>query len=96
MIVHSTYGDFEINAKGQPLDHDAINAALYEPYDGVRINRFDLDEYKKTYGKLDTEYDILDLGYWHIVLKLVNGDMVPRNEYVGPDKGFRERVQGGI
>lgn len=63
LTVHSSYGDLSIDANtGEVLtlvpDGDPENLG--------EIACFDLDEWRKFYGRedLDEEFDILDLGYW--------------------------------
>jgi hypothetical protein len=84
-IVHSSHGDFVIDENGivtkfkaeeSASQSDAEAEADYHNY-----VRFDLPEYKKHYGELDTEYDILDLGFWK-----------KDGSYEPPEKDFRDRV----
>ena len=77
-IVHSSHGEFEIDENGIVIKFDANPEADADYHNYVR---FDLPEYKKHYGELDTEYDILDLGFWQ-----------KDGSYEAPEKDFRERV----
>ena len=63
--VHSTYGDYDISEDGMVVSGPAY-------YNHRRLVRFDLSEYKKHYGNVDTEYDIIDVGFWH-----ADGSYVP-------------------
>lgn len=81
-IVRSSNGDIEIDDNGEILD---------DPEDSAGgIIRFDLDEYKRTYGELDPsgEYDILDLGYWY-------NQSGKELKYEGPDLTFRSEFRKG-
>lgn len=78
-IIHSTHGDFHVNDIGLPLNFHELWEAL-----SVQIIKFDFDEYKRTYEKLDSEFDILDLGYWY---KASDGTL----EYEAPEPDFRKR-----
>jgi len=80
MTVHSTNGDITITEEGIPV-------SLYETWQmmQVKILCFDLWEYKRVYGKLEDEYDVLDLGYWWTTS---DGTL----EYEKPDPNFREDV----
>ena len=77
-IVHSSHGDFVIDENGivTKFKAEAEAEADYRNY-----VRFDLPEYKRHYGELDTEYDILDLGFWK-----------KDGSYEPPEKDFRDRV----
>jgi hypothetical protein len=77
-IVHSSHGEFEIDENGIVIKFDANPEAEADYHNYVR---FDLPEYKKHYGELDTEYDILDLGFWK-----------KDGSYETPEKDFRDRV----
>ena len=77
-IVHSSHGDFVIDENGIVIKFKAEAEAEADYHNYVR---FDLPEYKKHYGELDTEYDILDLGFWK-----------KDGSYEPPEKDFRDRV----
>ena len=63
--VQSSHGTFTIDDEGRPIhvriDTDDLDSANVL----TSITRFDLDEYRLAYGRLDEEYDVLDLGYWY-------------------------------
>lgn len=44
-----------------------LNGVILENYDSgdVQIHKFDVAEYGTKYGQIDSEIDILDIGYWH-------------------------------
>ena len=82
MLVYSSHGTIEIDDDGKPVTIAAgAQGARIKIGSGIAflftIERFDLEEYRKTYSEemkhdptLDdpashTEFDILDLGYWH-------------------------------
>lgn len=73
--------EIEINSEGLVLNDNF--ASIW----GHQIIKFDLEEYKHHYNESDieSEYDILDLGYWYI-----NGDS--NLDYEPADKGFRVHV----
>ena len=77
-IVHSSHGDFVIDENGIVTKFKAGGWVQPDYHNYVR---FDLPEYKKHYGELDTEYDILDLGFWK-----------KDGSYEPPEKDFRDRV----
>jgi len=81
-VVHSTHGDFEIEEHGFPLNFHELWEAL-----DVKIAKFDLDEYRQHYGKLDEGFDILDLGYWY---SASDGTL----EYEKPERDFLKEVAG--
>ena len=67
-IVHSSNGELTINYDtGKVIncqsDDDHLNL----------ISRFDLNEYIRTHNQLDSNYDILDLGYWYGFYDLKQG-----------------------
>lgn len=53
----------------------------------LQIRRFDLDEHVRTYGKVDREFDILDLGYWWMWRDFEN---IPVRKYEPPAYDWRE------
>jgi hypothetical protein len=65
MLVQSSHGRLRIDDEGRPvhlwIDTDDLASANVL----ASIRRFDLDEFRRTYGRLDDEFDVLDLGYWH-------------------------------
>lgn len=70
-IVHSPQGDIII--------HPATGFVK----DGSdSIKQFNLHEYRGHYGKTDSEYDILDLGYWKF-----------SGEYEKPNDEFRNKAK---
>jgi len=75
-VVHSAYGDIKIDKDGVPFDIK-FNDTNYKGCYIEDIKKFDLDEYKNHYGSNDSEYDILDIGYW------------AKHGYIKPDKQFR-------
>jgi len=42
-----------------------IDENFTEPESFIGLERFDVAEFIQTYGKLDDEIDILDIGYWY-------------------------------
>lgn len=61
-IVIGTGGSITIGVDGDVLETDIKSAEHSDLYSS--IVKFDLAEYRRHYGKTDTQYDILDLGYW--------------------------------
>ncbi len=86
--VHCADGDLIINGlTGHRInyvpDKTLTGAARERAIDRMQNSgRFDLEEYRQKYGKLEKEYDILDLGQW----------FGPRDTYEGPSRHFRRRV----
>ena len=56
--IHSSYGDFVIDERGNVLSHE-----LDDGWDQSIPVQFDVDEFRMTYGRLDTDIDVLDIGY---------------------------------
>jgi hypothetical protein len=82
MIVHSSHGDFTINENGEVIDLKLDTDCPDTERHFKSITKFDLNEYKEYYGQLESEYDILDLGYWH-------------TKYEKPDLDWRKRIAKG-
>lgn len=68
-VVHSSHGDLTVTAEGYVL-HDK---STYADHELENITRFDIGEYKKHYNvaSIDTDRDILDLGYWYRAGKFI-------------------------
>ena len=81
MIVRSSHGNITINSCGFPtkfeLDSDDPESIIHLA--GIKL--FNLHEYYKTYGKLDDEFDILDLGYWNSESKYIHPDYDWRKDH---------------
>lgn len=60
MTVHGSYGDLILDQWGKVIEY----IDPYDEPDYADIIRFNLEEYKHTYGQVDSDYDILDLGFW--------------------------------
>ena len=58
--IWSSNGHIVIDENGNILD-----LKLYVGGELPPITRFDVEEYRATYGKLDESIDILDIGYWY-------------------------------
>lgn len=60
---------------------NVLGAALTESWVEPVPTRFDVDEFRRVYGKLDDDIDILDIGYWN-----------PDGKYIEPEPEFREHA----
>lgn len=76
--IWSSNGNFAIDEHGDILDR-----VLYVGGELPPITRFDVEEYRATYGKLDESIDILDIGYWY----------GPNDTYEPADPDFRKQVR---
>lgn len=74
--VRSSYGDIRIDHDGTVLEICWCDKSRSR-YIADTV-RFDIAEYHRYYGKIDREYDILDLGYWD-----------KRGRYVPPHNSYR-------
>ena len=82
-IVHSSYGEIEIDLTTGKVTDVYSEDNSWRDYTLNQISKFDLDEYRKYYNDLegeDTEFDILDIGFWE----------KDRNQFYPPGKQFRK------
>lgn len=68
-IVHSNFGDLKIDKHGRVLEGELHESS------GPTPTRFDTAEFAAHYGKLDSEIDLCDIGYW-----LPDGSHSPASE----------------
>lgn len=66
--VHSSSGDITIDSNGFVIDYTDTTCGFIKAseLECIRaITRFNLIECQQYYGELNTNFDILDLGYWY-------------------------------
>ena len=74
--IISSHGHFQIDENGEVLSHEVSPS-----WDAPIPISFDVDEFRRTYGRLDGAIDILDIGY-----------TMPDGEYEPPEPDFRANV----
>lgn len=62
IVIGSSNGEIFIDNSGNVLDRIFSTDIVHR-----KIYKFDVEEFKKRYGHLDPQIDILDIGYWTIV-----------------------------
>ena len=92
VVVHSSSGELVVKrSSGQIIavvleDNEDENTAHLE-----KITQFNFAEFKRHYGKLDDEYDILDLGYWFDNPRGPN--TLLGLDYADPDNAWRAQIK---
>ena len=77
--IHSSYGHVVIDDKGNVLSHE-----LDDEWEQPIPVQFDVDEFRKTYGQLASDIDILDIGYSN-----------PDGQYEPPSSEWRRDHRNG-
>ena len=86
--VHSNHGTLHVDANGFVLWFDPFADGEVDAIAQLRsIRRFNLVEYQKVYKKLDSEYDILDLGYWY------REKGATEDKYEPPEHAWRNEIR---
>lgn len=82
--VFSSHGTFSIDENGFVIMFIQDGADTQDTKHLHTVRRFNLEEYRRTYKKVDYQFDILDLGYWYRE-SLDDGD-----EYAQPAHDWRK------
>jgi hypothetical protein len=78
-FAHSSHGLLRLDAEGYVIDREICRAGKCDDCIGD-IERFDLEEYRRVFGSLDEEFDILNLAGWFTGGERFEADEDYRNE----------------